>query len=170
MTTENIRLVGMDLTTSTRRLMLQVDSGFPLSTRPTFALEMPPHAMLNLKVGDALTVSPQSSLVEAVGGGVLPSGSGSFTFRPGAAPDPANNIYDTWAALLVAHAANANERIIYFNNSAGVITIPVGVVDFLSRTRLLPAAGMVLPVPITLAAGAALTNPAFVSVSLRWQA
>lgn len=164
MTTENIRLVVVEATSSAKRYVFQYDTGFPQATRVTFAIDVPYYLMLQWAPGStAFSLSQETSRVESVGGGITTSDITTFTFRPGAAADPTNRIYDTWAALMTAHNANTGQRLIYFDNSSASITIPTGSHPFNSRTRLLPAAGMTLPVDVTLAAGAILDSPSFIS-------
>jgi len=169
MTTENVRIVAIEGTSSTRRYICQLDTGFAAALRPTFAIEVPPWVPATLKIGDVMTVAMVASLVEAAGGGAATSDVTVYTFAPGGAADPANRIYVTWAALMVAHAADTGQRAIYFDNTAAAIIITTGTHALNGRTRLLPKPGLATPMAISLVAGAVLDQPYYISPSLNFQ-
>ena len=170
MTTENIRVVAIEGTSSGRRYICQVDTGFPISSRPTFALEVPPWVPATLKIGDVMTIAMAASLVESAGGGAAASGITVYTFAPGGVADPTNRIYTAWATLMAAHNADLGQRAIYFDNAAGAISIPTGTHPFNGRTRLLPKPGLSTPMAVSLAAGAVLDQPYYIAPQLNLQA
>jgi hypothetical protein len=170
MTTENARIVAIEGTSSGKRYICQLDTGFPLASRPTFALEIPPWVQATLKIGDVMPVSLAASLVEAAGGGAATSGITVYTFAPGGVADPANQIYTTWSTLMTAHNGDAGQRAIYFDNTAGSIVITAGTHTFNNRTRLLPKPGRPTPMAITLTTGAVLSQPYYISPQLNFQA
>ena len=170
MTTVNVRVVALEGTSSGRRCLCQYDDGLSQTTRPTFSIEVPFWMQSTLKVGDLLTVSLQPSRVEAVGGGAAGSPITVYTFAPGGSADPTNRIYTTWAALMTAHNADTGLRAIYFDDTAGTITIPTGSQAFGGRTSLQPKPGRPTPMVITLTAGTVLAQPAYLSPLLNLQA
>lgn len=169
MTTENIRVVAIEGTSSNKRYVCQLDTGFPVTLRPTFALEIPPWFPVTLKIGDVMPVSLAASLVEAAGGGLSASGITVYTFAPGGVADPTNRIYITWAALMVAHNADTGQRAIQFDDTAAGIVITAGTHTFNNRTRLLPKPGRPTPMAITLVTGAIMDQPYFISPQLNFQ-
>jgi hypothetical protein len=170
MTTENARVVAIDGSSSTRRYIVQVDTGFAVSDRPTFAIEFPPWTQPTLKIGDVLPITFAASLVEAAGGGAATSGITVYTFVPGGSADPANRVYNAWAALMAAHNADSGLRAIYLDNTSGAIVIPAGTHTLNNRTRVLPKPGIATPMTVSLAAGAVLSQPYYLSPLLNFQA
>jgi hypothetical protein len=170
MIVENMRLVGIETNGSTRKLIYQEDTGFPQTSRLTFAVEVPPWVPFQFTLGSTLGAYLESSRVEAVGGGLASSGYLTYTFQPSGVADPTNRVYTSWASLMTAHNADTGQRIIYFDDSAGTITIPTGAQNFGGRTRLLPAPGRPTPMTITLTAGTTLVAPYFVSPLLTFAA
>ncbi len=169
MTTENARIVAIEGTSSGKRYICQIDTGFPVASRPTFALEIPPWFPVTLKIGDVMPVSMAASLVEAAGGGIATSGITVYTFAPGGVADPTNRIYTTWATLMTAHNTDAGQRAIYFDDTAAAIVITAGTHTFNNRTRLLPKPGRPTPMAITLVTGAIMDQPYYIAPQLNFQ-
>ena len=159
---DSVRIVSVDRTSSTYRVTMQYDTGVPSATRPTFAIEVPDSVLVSrFKVGDVIPVRDLPSLVESLtpAGGVPAIPFAAVVFQPGGVAG--GNVYTTWANVMTALTALGTgvTRAVYFDNTNATCAIPAGGPYDMTNTRWLKQPGVVGVVPVQLDAGATVAVP-----------